>query len=148
MNFEALKTDASSFCNAGDRCIELKPLQNGNFEAPIFPALVNYVFSVELYLKYIIAKEKILCEDQELTKLFKSCGHKLVKLFNSIDSSTQFMIIKESGYEKNEFELNINKYSNVYVEWRYTYEGKIEFPIDACFLKKLAHTLKFVSNTL
>lgn len=147
MNLEALKTNACSFCNAGDRCIELKPLPNGNFEAPLVPALVNYVFSIELYLKYLIAKEKRQYEGHELTKLFKSCGgHKLANLFNSIDSATQCMIIEACGYEKSEFESNLNKYSNVYVEWRYFYEGEIEFPIDVRFLKKFSYAVKSISN--
>lgn len=149
MSLKALEGDASSFCLAGDRCIELKTLPNGEYEAPVFPALVNYAFSIELYLKYLIAKEKMPHGGSELKKMFKACGgHKLEDLFNSIDIITRYKIIKASGYEKSEFESKLNKYSNSFVEFRYSYERIIEFPIDILFFKRFAHALKSISNEI
>jgi HEPN domain len=119
----------TSFFEAAIRC--LSPVQNPNdrskITAPTSPAIVSIAFSAELFLK------SLLLSQHKSTKH----THRLDKLFNDLESSTQARIIKESCKSKkittSKFRKYLSNVSNAFVEWRYVFEGTGRIEIDVLF---------------
>jgi hypothetical protein len=141
MNLDLMKSNANAFYKAAERCNEQKQLPNGEIDWLVVPVIVNLVLSVELYLKYLIAKNIASYE----SKLIKE--HDLSKLFALLDSTTQNEIINANNYDKNKFKEILDKHSKVFIEWRYLHEQNFK-DADTLFLANLIHSLEFIANRL
>ena len=113
--------------------------RNGKEEdiALMIPAAVNASFACELYLKSMI--------DHTVKE------HKLDKLFAELDVGYQNLIkklmvetgkSKDPSYDENAFMTKLTEQGNVFVDWRYFYEGASV--LDNNFIKDLIYVLKGV----
>ncbi|MDD2714485.1 MAG: HEPN domain-containing protein [Candidatus Wallbacteria bacterium] len=135
MNIEFLKTNASLFKKAAERCQEKRPLANGMFGMLMVPGVVNYAFSIELYLKYLLVKNNQ-----------SSKGHELIKLFTMLDSSMRQEIINLTKYSNSDFDDLFSKHSNGFVEWRYIHEQEKEVVINIDFMRRLLDSIESIAN--
>lgn len=104
----------------------MRPLPGGKIQFPMVPAVVCGAFSIEIGFKAIILQEG-----------GNATGHELSKLFDKVSPALQDLIVKEVGLDLSVFSVELNKISNVFVEWRYIYEKDFaQIGID--FLGKLA----------
>jgi HEPN domain-containing protein len=127
VDLQLLRNNASAFKKSAERSLEQRQFSNGQIEFFIVPAVVNLAFSIELYLKFLLAKNKTL-----------RWGHNLLDLFNSLDSKIQQEIIDLTDYDKDEFESLLSKHTEAFHDWRYIHE-KINKrkDVDLKFMKKL-----------
>lgn len=137
VNVQLLRNNAHSFKIAAERCLEQRPLPGGKIESPLIPAVTNLVFSIELYLKFLLAKENK-----------QPSVHRLFGLFNLLDLTIQNNIIKATKYSREEFELLLNEHSEVAIEWKYIhiYGKNKSLYINIEFLREVVNSLEFISN--
>jgi hypothetical protein len=122
---QAHNLSGSSFV-AFKRCIEMRPLPNGKIEWPTAPAIVCAAFSVEIGFKAIILEEG-----------GRGSSHELFELFKKMSSAAQNLIVKEVGFDRTAFSVELYKVSQAFAEWRYVYEKK-SAQVNIDFLSKLA----------
>lgn len=135
MNLDLLKGNAKTFRMAAERCLEMWKLPDGRIESPLVPAVVNLAFSIELYLKYLIAK-----------KGTPRKGHELAKLFAFLDTATQNEIITSTNYQKAEFESLVNKHSDAFVDWRYLHDEDVSRDVNIEFMRRLTYSIESIAN--
>ena len=135
MESQLLRNNASAFKKSAERSLEKRPLPNGQFESFMVPAVVNLAFSIELYLKFLLAKNKT-----------PHRGHKLLDLFDSLDSTIKQEIIDLTNYDKDEFELLLSKHTEAFVEWRYIHEKNVSINVDLKFMRKLIDCVESIVN--
>lgn len=100
---------SKSFYIAALRCQEQRPLNDGSFEMPMGPAIVNLAFSIELGMKALRkTTEKI---------------HKLEALFKTLPEDVKNRIINAAGERPDVFQQKLMKVNNIFTEWRYVHEG-------------------------
>lgn len=131
MHIDQAKNSSKAFYIAYSRCSEQRPVPGG-IEAPIVPAVVNGVFSVELGIKTLI----LLAGE-------KPSGHNLSKLFGTLDQATQAALIQATGMASARFHSDLATIAKAFVEWRYIYE-KPSTSISMEFLGKLAEAVQGV----
>lgn len=107
---------ADDFAEAYRRCIEgknPKTDENGgkSLEVVNIPAIVNAAFSCELYLKYLTVIKR---------------EHKLKPLFDSLNNATKNRIKNNVSKSLDQkifnFDMLLERASNVFVSWRYIFE--------------------------
>ncbi len=135
MELQALRNDASAFKKSAERSLERRPLSNKQFESFLVPAVVNLAFSIELYLKFLLAKKGITKKT-----------HELLYLFDDLDPIVKQEIIKLTGYDEEKFELLLCKHTKAYNKWRYFYEQNEDIIANIEFLKKLADCVESIVN--
>ena len=135
MELQLLRSNASAFKKSAERSLEQRPSPNEQIESFIVPAVVNLAFSIELYLKFLLAKKG---------KTRKT--HALLDLFNSLDSTIQQEIIDLADYDKDEFELLLSKHTEAFVEWRYIHERNVSINVDLKFMRKLIYCVESIVN--
>lgn len=134
-DLQLLRDNAGAFKKSAERSLEQRPSPNGQIESFIVPAVVNLAFSIELYLKFLLAKNET-----------PSRGHKLLALFDSLDSTTKQEIIDLTNYDKDEFESLLSKHTEAFVEWRYLHERTVSIGAVLEFMKKLVDCVESVVN--
>ena len=137
INVQLLRSNARSFKMAAERCLEQRPLPDGEIESPLIPAVTSLVFSIELYIKFLLAKEN----KQDL-------GHRLLELFKSLNLTTQNDIVKTTKYSREEFELLLKEHSEIAVEWKYIhiYGKSKSLYVNIEFLTKVINSLELISS--
>ncbi len=135
MELQLLRANASLFKKSAERSLEKRPFPNGKFEILAVPAVVNLAFSIELYLKFLLAKNGKQCR-----------GHKLLDLFDLLDSTIQQEIIDLTDYDKDEFKSLLSKHTEAFVEWRYMYEKDVSISADLKFMRKLIDCVESIVN--
>ena len=123
---------ATSFLECADYCFNA---ENSFVKGFHTPAIVNYAFACEVYLKLLLLHQGIKIKRHELLELFKQLPEEkqkqiMTKIFNN-------GIWLTDAFGKNEL-YNI---SDVFVKWRYRYE----FSTLSCnvgFLQELAKVLR------
>ncbi len=135
MELQLLRNNANAFKKSAERSLEKRPLPNGQIESLLIPAVVNLAFSIELYLKYLLAKNKKQCR-----------GHKLLDLFNSLDLTVKQEIIKCTEYDEEKFEKLLNEHTEAYVKWRYSHEQNENIDAQIEFMKKLMDCVESIVN--
>ncbi len=117
-----------SFCNFSHafKCLEEIVLPDGIQFLPV-PAIVNFAFSIELFIKSILKKNNI-----------KIPKHDLMILFQKLEDNVQDEIINLTGYKKEQFFIFLKNNSNVFAEWRYLFEAKESKLANLDFLQKLS----------
>jgi HEPN domain-containing protein len=135
VELQLLRNNASAFKKSAERSLEQRPFPNGQIEFFIVPAVVNLAFSIELYLKFLLAKNET-----------PSRGHKLLALFDSLDSTIKQEIIDLSDYDKDEFESLLSKHTEAFVEWRYVHERNVSINVDLKFMRKLIDCVESIVN--
>ena len=135
MESQLLRNNASAFKKSAERSLEKRPLPNGQFESFMVPAVVNLAFSIELYLKFLLAKNET-----------PSRGHKLLDLFDSLDSTMKQEIIDLTNYDKDEFELLLSKHTEAFENWRYIHESNERREVDIIFMRKLIDCVESIVN--
>ena len=119
----AIRVDSMVFYDVGRKLeIEMNNyLRNGNYNSgagKLIPIIVNYAFSDELALKYILTKNKIDFEKKHnLMDLFLLLPNNIITYFISNIST---MLKNNKEYVLSE----LSSISNSFIEWRYFYEGK------------------------
>ena len=121
---------AHAFQLAAMRCEEARPNGSGTFEMLICPAIVNYAFACEQYLKCLLQKQGNLRRD---------AGHKLKELFDSLPPEDQQYIADQ--LQMSDFTELLVSISEAYVEWRYIYELESS-AINLDFLRKFCALLR------
>ena len=71
----------------------------------------------------------------ELNKKLLEKGHKLNLIFKELPTELQERIINKMGIQQPMFEDFLNKYSDIFSQWRYKYEYIDITTIDKSFLK-------------
>ncbi|MDO9219767.1 MAG: hypothetical protein Q7T90_01960 [Thiobacillus sp.] len=107
-----VRNTAFSFLTAADRCFEMRPLPNGQFQMPLVPAVVCAAFGIELCLKAIISIEK-----------GKATGHELHMLFIKLSPQSKATLATALSLHEKELQQKIGSISSAFVEWRYIYEA-------------------------
>ena len=123
---EEIKNLAISFNYAAKKCLEEIVLPDGIQFLPV-PAIVNFAFSIELFIKSILKKNNI-----------KIPKHDLMILFQKLEDNVQDEIINLTGYKKEQFFIFLKNNSNVFAEWRYLFEAKESKLANLDFLQKLS----------
>ena len=130
-----LLNNAVAFFNAGSRCmadIALSPLV---VNCPMTPAVVNYAFSAELYLKLLTL----------LINGSPARGHKLLDLFRTLPEASRQRIqeLAQPLAMVANFPQELERVSNAFVEWRYEHEHETLMinPAVLTGLAKACHTL-------
>lgn len=121
---------ANAYLLAAERCEEQRRINQNQVEWLLVPAVTNRAFSIELYLKAILKNDGALKE-----------GHKLHQLFGALKHERRTQIIEETGLDSQEFQRDLTKISNAFVEWRYLYE-KDDIKIAWDFLQKFSSAVK------
>ena len=136
VELQLLRNNASAFKKSAERSLEQRPFPNGQIEFFIVPAVVNLAFSIELYLKFLLAKNETP----------DSTDHNLSKLFDLLDSTIQQEIIDLTDYDKDEFESLLSKHTEAFVEWRYIHERNVSINVDLKFMRKLIDCVESIVN--
>ena len=136
MELQSLRNNASAFKKSAERSLEQRQLTNGQIESYVVPAIVNLAFSIELYLKFLLLAEK---------KTLKKT-HRLLDLFNLLDSTTKQKIINLTKYDKDEFESLLSKHTEAFEDWRYIYEKNESISANMEFMKKLVDCVESIVN--
>ena len=135
VELQLLRDNASAFKKSAERSLEQRSLPNGQIESFLVPAVVNLAFSIELYLKFLLAKNET-----------PSRGHKLLDLFDSLDSTMKQEIIDLTNYDKDEFELLLSKHTEAFENWRYIHESNERREVDIIFMRKLIACVESIVN--
>lgn len=113
---------ANGFYEAALRCMKSEPNSDGSETSAMIPAIVNFAFACELYIKSRLMHIGI-----------DTHGHELEKLFNKVDDDFKDFLSLEYRealeVDQASFEDDIKTFSNAFVSWRYVYEGKSESSI-------------------
>ncbi|WP_028973258.1 hypothetical protein [Spirochaeta cellobiosiphila] len=126
MNNQLLKSNAHSFYLAGERCMQQIEVE-GNIQFLAVPAAVNYAFSIELALKYLIGNA--------------TRGHDLEKLFNELEVNIGKDIIERMSFDRETFLSKLHAFSRTFEDWRYLHETKTDKSFDRKFLHELGGIL-------
>lgn len=129
INSKSIYNIAHTFHLAAQRCEEQRPLQNGKFEMLICPAIVNYAFACELYIKYLL----------QINGVEQCRKHKLTDLFGLLPETSQQEIRTKMNTAN--FNQELNSISNAFVDWRYIYEKNNAF-LHIDFLRRFCVALK------
>jgi hypothetical protein len=121
-----IRNTAFSFLTAADRCFEMRPLPNGQFQVPLVPAVVCAAFGIELCLKAIISIEK-----------GTATGHELHKLFIKLSPQSKVALATVLSLQEEELWQKIGAISRSFIEWRYIYETD-SASIDTDFLRRFS----------
>ena len=108
------------------RCEEMRPLPSGKFEMPIMPGIVCAIFSIELAIKGLLAKQGIT------TRV-----HDLRKLFDRLEASQKDEIVLACGVPEPNFSQQLDEIRDGYVRWRYFFEHE-GLNLDLSFVRKLS----------
>ena len=130
-----LRNNASAFKKSAERSLEHRSLPNGKFEFLAVPTVVNFAFSIELYLKFLLNKNKTSIK-----------SHNLLDLFNLLDLTIKQEIIDLSNYDKDKFELLLNEHAKAFVEWRYLHEINESIHVDINFMMKMTESVESIVN--
>lgn len=98
------------------------------FRLPILPKITCLTFSLELFLKTLLAIEN--------TNKF---GHKFTDLYDKLTPESKTMIgqyLFNIGISQIQFEETLKEINNAFVEWRYVHE-KVRLSLDISFLEKM-----------
>jgi len=133
MNLQLLINNASAFKKSAERSLGQRPLNESHVESFIVPAIVSLAFSIELYLKFLLAKNEI-----------SERSHDLSELFDKLDLITQQKIINSTGYDKNKFKLLLYKHAETFIEWRYLHEVETDIEVNLDFMQKLASSIESI----
>jgi hypothetical protein len=126
MNVQQARNQSLAFYLAYQRCMEERPLLNGDVQWLVAPAIVSAAFSIEVGFKALILRTG------------KSpSGHELEKLFGALDQSVQSSLRKKVGFTDTNFDTSLRSVNKAFVEWRYVYE-LASAQADLEFLKQLA----------
>jgi len=98
-----------AFLEAFNRCDPELELWMQNTIA--LPAIVCAAFSSEVGLKLILKK----CDIQKK-------GHDLCELYSALPKHFRMQIIEGSGYQTEQFKVELGKARTAFVEWRYIHE--------------------------
>lgn len=126
MNIAQAQNSSRAFYLAFQRCMEQRPLLNGQVQFLVVPAVVCAAFSIELGLKAIVLRAG-----------GSVSGHKLKELFGALEPPTQQLIFAAVGIERQEFDSSLEVASDAFVEWRYIHELE-STNVDMEFLSKLS----------
>lgn len=126
VNLKQSMNSSRSFYLAFQRCMEQRPLPNGQVQLVVVPAVVCAAFSIELGFKAIALRSG-----------GSVSGHKLNELFKALEPSSQQAIIAAVGFEREKFDSSLEAVSSAFVEWRYIHERE-SANIDMEFLLKLS----------
>lgn len=126
-------------------------LHQGNL---IYPALVNYAFSCELFLKSVEATTCILDDTREASSVESFAGqsyidpkrtgkHDLLKIFQYLKSNDQDILRSYFMQNQNkDLEKLLTTYKSFFIDMRYAFEQKELKSINVSELKELADGLK------
>jgi len=125
---------ARNFKIAAERCFEVRPLNEKQFECLMIPAIVNASFACELFLKAIIdARGTIRKKEHSLKELFGLLPYQ--------DNES----IKEN-LEDADFLAELDAISDSFVKWRYLHEKTDEeSSLNIDFLLRFMNTLYKIS---
>ena len=135
------------------------------------PNFVNMAFACELYLKTILECKNVICNVHNLEILYgkafdttneqnaESTEEDFLQLlcdeinadFNEMPHEEGYITICEGTTNaKDNLKMMFDRHKNLFVEWRYIYEGKIERPYSVDMtLEAFANTLKkYVTNMI
>ena len=112
---------------------------SSNFLPPI---VINGILAVELYLKFLVAMDKLERDNQNATieKI-----HKIDCLFCDLSCESQIEILnllKKENVLEREFYCFLTKNSDAFVEWRYPSNN--DFYMDVIILTKLLDVLNSI----
>lgn len=112
-----------------------KILNNNEFPNDAIPIIVNSAFALELYLKAFNSK-KIFKNGKETSEgitIYESViskasstgreAHKLHYLYNDLNDKIKEIIEREHSEANESLEEVILEFNNLFVEWRYSFEG-------------------------
>jgi len=114
---DRIALSANSFLIAAKRCSEERLNSDGTFEMVIMPAVSMGAFSMELFLKAILAKLKIK----------PGHIHNLVKLYALLPANTRLELWMASGFAQDEFEAYLENSADSFEEFRYFFEFDAAF---------------------
>lgn len=139
-----LLINAKNFYLAGERCMQFNPKNN---EMPLSTqAIINYSFSFELHLKYILIRDnrfkKKIDEIHYTEKLFKRLSEKDQ---NEIISKFPLHLTKEFKELKIDFWTLLENESNAFVKWRYQHESVEHIYSNISFLRDLVKWTNYVA---
>jgi hypothetical protein len=123
---------AKAYFLAAERCEEQRPINHGQVEFLLVPAITNRAFATELYFKAISQND-----GKELR------GHDLKKLYDQLADNRKIEIIQEIDMDDESFDKELEKNANLFVEWRYLFE-KEDIQVSWMFLQKLSQSVKIV----
>lgn len=124
---------ADSFYSAAERCNEQRHMGN-RFEWLPMPAIVNYAFSCEVYMKALLIKP-----GEEIK------GHNLLELFDKLPHEIQMSIQQAVDCSKSPFHEMLKNSSDLFEECRYLYEYN-SLHVNLKFLQELSASLKAISH--
>lgn len=127
---------ANSFMLAADRALEQRPLESGQFQMLLVPAVVSTAFAVELYFKAIITLENGCAR-----------GHDLSYLFKHLSTKSQATLIAGVHHSYADFEQKLETISGAFVEWRYIFEQQ-SANLDFRLLTNLAQESKRIAHAM
>ena len=131
---------ANNFKKAAERCDEQRILSNSaTIEWLPIPFLVNASLACELYLKSILEAKKITPKKV----------HELNDLFFLLPKEIQDDVTNRCV--NMDFDTNLVKASNIFVEWRYLHEKvavNADISADLNFMRNLMNSLNFVAETI
>lgn len=133
MNLEILKSNANSFRTAANRCLEMRKISDTMFESLVLPGIINFTFAAELYLKYLLVRQKT----QPINK-----SHDLYGLFDKLDDKTKCAIRNEVNISELELLSLLEKNSKLFCKLRYFHEKNDGFSVDLGFLTKFVDALE------
>ncbi len=97
------------------------------------PAVVCTAFSIELYLKAMLALDNV-----------EMNVHDVVKLFKGLNLPRQEEILAEMHLTREAFAEKLAEVGSVFVEWRYIYEKQDAY-LDHIFLGELSKACRTVA---
>lgn len=127
---------ADSFYYAAERCNEQEHIGEHFKWLPV-PAIVNYTFSCEVYMKALLMKPG----EKEIK------GHNLLDLFDLLPSKIQMNIQQLVDCSQFPFREMLKNTSDLFEECRYVYEYR-SLHINLKFLQELSASLKTVSHKI
>ena len=120
------QNSSKAFYLAYQRCMEQRPLPNGQIQFLVVPAIVCAAFSIELGFKALALRSG-----------GSVSGHNLKELFSALETPTQQQIVSTVGVAEGEFNSSLAEASNAFVEWRYIHERE-SANVNNEFLSKLS----------
>ncbi|MCD2260390.1 HEPN domain-containing protein [Psychroserpens luteolus] len=140
MDSSLLLSNAIEFKKAALRCLEKRDNIPDKIEILNFPAVMNFSFSIELLLKYILTKKGIK---------FRKVHH-IGKLMYRLDTETLNLILFLLQPRHPDFHDMLKIHSNSFDEWRYKFEKpeKGNQVVNYEFLKNLANALLHISENV
>ena len=107
---QVLLSQALSFFNGGSRCIADISITPVVTNCPMSPAIVCFAFSVELYLKLLIA----------ISTGTPPKNHKLDELFELLPADTRSNLVRIYGSD--DLPSHLKSVSSAFIDWRYQHE--------------------------